>query len=101
MDKITTKHQQAEYLARRHKEIEPGILAVYELLAEGLEDNSEEPVKLLEVNTATIPVGIQPIYFTPDPFHGLPFPTIIVAVAPQETDGLELPHSWTKGKRLA
>lgn len=102
---IDSKEQQAKYLARTHKKIEPGTMAVFRLLAPGNdEDDADEPVKLLEVTKFTIPAGIRPLYF-PARAEAFPFPTVIVEITPKEFQELKrnklaLPHGWTVGSEI-
>jgi hypothetical protein len=64
-----------------------------------------EPIKLLEVNTNTVPSGVLPVQFGPAPASGIPYPTIIVEVAPEEfekiqTHELKLPKGWQVGEEM-
>ena len=59
-----------------------------------------EPIKLLEVNENTIPVGIMPLGFGPAPTYGIHYPSVIVEVTPDEYERIQskelaLPHGWT------
>lgn len=102
---ISSKDQQAKYLARTHKRIEQGTISVFRLLAPGaLEDEVNEPVKLLEVSKSTIPAGIRPIYFSAQA-EGFPFSTVIVEITPKEykalkSHQLDLPNGWQIGQEI-
>ncbi|HEY2410281.1 MAG TPA: hypothetical protein VGI10_29955, partial [Polyangiaceae bacterium] len=68
------------------------------------EHDSGEPIKLLEVNSATSASGIWPIAFTPDPPE-VPYGSVVVEVTPEEytaikEEALALPPGWTLGKEL-
>src|SRR5207249_4810735 len=68
----------ARNLASFHFEAEPGVSRIFRLLAgERSEETAEEPIKLLEVNENTIPVGIYPVWLPPDSGHGLHYPVIV------------------------
>ena len=60
------KNEIALRLAEAHRTMEPAINRIVRLVAAG-EDESREPVKLLEVNPGTSPSGILPIAFGADP----------------------------------
>ena len=58
------------------------------------------PIKLLEINIDTSPSGIMPLHFGPVPGSGIPYPSVIVEVTPDEFDRirlqeLKLPDGWT------
>ena len=61
---------------------------------------STAAVKLLEVNADTAPSGILPLYFGPVASSGIPYPSVIVEVTPDEFEKiglheLRLPDGWT------
>jgi hypothetical protein len=100
------KDEVAEKLAHAHYRIEPTIRLIRRLLGTPKEEaDPEEPVKLLEVNEATIAEGIIPIYFGPHPASGITYPTLIVEVTPEEYDNIiggksDLPHNWQLGESI-
>lgn len=103
---MKTKDEQARYLASEHEKIEPSMFAVYRIVAEGNEEDSQEPVKLLEVNDATVPVGIRPVYFGSDPQNEIFFPTVVVEITSDEFQALksgelQLPDGWRVDAPLA
>ena len=103
---LAQKKEVALALAQLHHEIDPGVRPVYRLLSPGkMENDPNEPLKLLEVNEATIPTGILPLSFPPQPEEGLPFPTIILEITPEEfakveTQEWKLPKGWKLGPWL-
>jgi hypothetical protein len=98
------KDLEAQRLADAHYQLEENITAIYRLngVAETLPN---EPIKLLEVNTNTVPSGIVPLRFDPAPSIGISFPSTIVEVTPGEFQQigrgeLKLPDGWTLGGLL-
>jgi hypothetical protein len=92
-----TKREAARVLADAHFLIEDGLERVF-IIRAGLDD-PREPIKLLEVNANTVPLGsIEAI-----PFAGskdIPFVTEIAEISPEEFSKLErgelsLPPGWT------
>lgn len=103
MDKDADSEQRMREAARRlaeaHYRIEPGISAIYPL-ASG--DAADRTIRLLEVNVDTFASGIMPVGFGPHPPSGIPFPSVIVEVTPQEFADVKagkrpLPDGWTLG----
>lgn len=97
-----SKDQVARELAEGHAEIEPSISKVIRICGDDEGDDSE-PIKLLQVNSETIPEGIIPIGFGPN--EEVPFPLDIVEVTPEEFERilskeLPLPKGWTLGQTL-
>lgn len=97
------KDRAARVLAAAHRETEPGIVRIVQLVSQN-EASPHEPVKLLEVNPATSPSGVMPIAFAPDP-PDVPFPSIIVEATPDEYERiangqLSLPEAWRLGLTL-
>ena len=94
-----TRDEAALILAASHKEIEPGIEAIYRVrTAHENDEDYREPVKLLEVTTYTFPAGIQPVIFRA--CGGIPYPSMVVEVTPDEYEQigrgeLPLPDEWT------
>lgn len=103
---MSDKDEEARHLAAAHYTVEPGITLIFRLLASATAERKPyEPIKLLEVNEYTIPVGIMPLGFGPAPAHGIHFPSVIVEVTPEEfakieADELSLPEGWTVGELL-
>jgi hypothetical protein len=86
----------AAQLIRWHFEVEPGLLAVYRVTNDN-EDDPAEPIKLIEVNTATVSTGsLEAFGFAPT--KNVPYPTLIAEVTQDELDELRrsrrLPAGW-------
>ena len=95
--RMTTKDQVAKELIEWHFQVEPGLSVVFRVLAENEEDPNE-PIKLIEVNTQTVATGsFEPFRFAPT--EDTPFPTVIAELTPEEfrqfrsTPGA-IPESW-------
>ena len=90
----------ARKLADAHFESEPAIQHIFRYRAAPAdEDRDNEPIKLLEVNDETIPVGIQPVYFGPHPGSKIFFPSAIIEITAEEykrllSGDLQLPEQW-------
>jgi hypothetical protein len=103
---MPTKEQVAIFLAQRHYEIESGVTQIYRLNDRvDVEGSPTEPIKLLEVNENTVPSGIVPIQFGPNPAIGIHYPSVIVEVTPEEfqriqTEDLPLPGGWRLGNPI-
>lgn len=70
------------------------VLAI--LYARSGGDRPEEPIKLLEVNRATVPAGVMPVYFGQTKEYP---PVVIIEVTEEEFRALEegsllLPDGW-------
>jgi hypothetical protein len=94
---MTDRIEVARRLARAHYTAEDGLVKVY-LLVSGSESEAD-PIKLLEVNRSTVATGIMPLRFDPVPARGIPYPSIIVEVTPEEfqqiqSSALRLPDDW-------
>jgi hypothetical protein len=94
---MTDKSKIARALAEAHRKVEPGIRRIIRVVADR-EDDSAEPVKLLEVNPETPQAGIVPIAFGADPPE-VPFPSVIIEVTESELEdirsgSLPLPNGW-------
>ena len=100
------KELEASKLAEAHYQIEDGITHIFRLFGAGnMEMRPNEPIKLLEVNRNTIPSGVMPLQFGPQPSSGFHFPSVIVEVTPEEFDliqtrQLPLPNGWIVGTEL-
>jgi hypothetical protein len=103
---VEEKSRVAKDLARKHYQIEGGLTRIIRLMAAPeAEVRPAEPIKLLEVNDSTFPSGIMPLQFGPVPSSGIPFPSIIVEVTPDEfariqSQELTLPRGWMLGEEL-
>lgn len=102
---MNTKEQTAAELARAHFSVEPGILAIYRVVAGSRERDEDEPIKLLEVNERTPPAGILPVHFGPDPQAGIHHAAVVIEVTPEEYDRLRkgelcLPNDWSLDEEL-
>ena len=99
---MLNKSEYAEQMARDHVRVEPTISKVVRVVSKD-EELTGEPIKLLEVNSATVPDGIVPIFFgATDDF---PFPLVIIEVTPDEFDmiksqKLPLRSGWSLDKTL-
>ena len=102
-----TKDEEAQKLATAHFEIEAGMTEIFRLQSSpDAELRPDEPIKLLEVNEFTVPLGIRPLQFGAAPDLGIHFPTVIVEVTPDEFQRIlskewKLPNGWTVGERFA
>jgi hypothetical protein len=94
----------ARSLARKHYEAEDGLQRIFRITGSAeLEMRPVEPIKLLEVNTNTVPSEILPVSFGPAPASGIPYASVIVEVSPEEfakiqTYELTLPKGWLLGE---
>jgi hypothetical protein len=97
--------ESASELARKHYEVEPGLTRVIHFSgAPTLELPTDGTIKLLEVNTNTVPSGVMPLGFGPAPEAGIRFPSIIIEVTPDEFDKIQanelpLPKGWEYKQR--
>ncbi|MFI5301731.1 MAG: hypothetical protein ACHREM_26885 [Polyangiales bacterium] len=96
-----TKDEAARELANWHFGVEPDLQRVIRIVAEN-EDEPNEPIKLLEVNAATVASGsVEPFAFAPS--ESVPFPTVIAEITPEEyerikSDQMTLPAGWSLAK---
>jgi len=96
-----TKDETAQELAAWHFGIEPELARVVRILADN-EDEPGEPIKLLEVNVATVATGsVEPFAFAPS--SSVPFATAIAEVTPEEFEliqrnEIQLPRGWSLTK---
>ena len=102
---MPTKDDIANQLARSHFDIEPGISRIFRLRDANREESPGIPIKLLEINSGTAPVGVMPLQFGPSPAYGVPFSSVIVEVTPREfeqihTAELSLPEGWSIAEEL-
>ena len=57
------------------------------------------------MNANTVPSGVLPVSFGPAPASGIPYPSVIVEVSPEEfakiqTHELTLPKGWLLGEEM-
>ncbi len=86
--------QQALLLARDNKKVEPEIQAIYWMPC-------ETEVRLIEVQSNTVKClsgVVEPFYFDPSPVDGLPAPSGIALIRPDEFGNLDLPSNWGSWK---
>ena len=106
---VTVKNDQyADELARDQFDLEPGITTIIRLMPpdEQEEEATNEPLKLLVVNSNTVPVGLHPIGFPAyiDKESGAWYPkVIIIEVTPDEFEKIRadpsmIPRGWKMGK---
>jgi hypothetical protein len=104
---MPSKDEVAKMLAAKHYSFEAGISRIFRITrSRDAEAKPVEPSKLLEVNAHTIPAGVMPLHFGPVPASGIPYPTVIIEVTPEEFDRiqaqeLKLPDGWVIGEELA
>ncbi len=95
---MPNKEQVATDLIRAHFHVEPHLTEIWRILGDN-EASPTEPIKLLEVNLATVATGIvTPFSFTAT--QDVPFPTVILEVTPDEfevvkKDPSKLPRGWS------
>ena len=100
------KTEVAKVLAKKHYEAEAGLQRIFRLTGSAeVEVSFVEPIKLLEVNANTVPSGVLPVQFGPAPASGIPYPSVIVEVSPEEfhkiqTQELKLPKGWRLGEEM-
>ena len=95
---MPTKDEAVRELAEWHFGVEPDLERVIRIVFDN-EDEPNEPIKLLEVNGATVATGsIEPYAFSPT--ASVPFPTVIAEITPEEFARVErneitLPKGWS------
>ncbi|HMA94269.1 MAG TPA: hypothetical protein VKP30_16370 [Polyangiaceae bacterium] len=96
-----TKDEAARELAEWHFSVEPDLTQVIRIVADN-EDAADEPIKLLEVNAATVATGsVETFAFSPS--ESVPYSTVIAEVTPEEFERiqraeLKLPSGWSLSK---
>jgi hypothetical protein len=91
------KDEATSWLIERHFAVEPDLSAVYRIVGPN-EDSPDEPIKLLEVNAATVATGsVEPFGFAPT--REVPFPVVIAEITPAELESFRahpeaLPRGW-------
>jgi hypothetical protein len=96
----------ARILAERHYELEDGLTQIFRITDKAeVEAGRDEPIKLLMVNENTVESGVMPLHFGPVPAIGIPYPSILIEVTPNEVQKiqsheLKLPEGWEIGEEL-
>jgi hypothetical protein len=101
---MTEKKRAAELLAHEHFRMEPAITQIFTYWGKPGSEASG-PIRLLEVDEDTVPTGVMPLHFGPAPEIGVPFPSVIIAVTPDEFRRIEarelpLPDGWEGREEL-
>lgn len=100
---MSSKDDEARQLAQKHYQLEDGITQIFRVVQSGdVEVKPSTPIILLEGNSNTVPSGVTPIQFGPDPAFGIHYPTVIVEVTPEELQKIQsrelpLPSGWNLG----
>ena len=100
------KAEVARALATKHYQADGGLQRIFRLTGSAeVEVRPVEPIKLLEVNANTVPSGVLPVNFGPAPASGIPYPSVIVEISPDEfakiqSHELALPKGWLLGEEL-
>jgi hypothetical protein len=82
-----SKDEVAQELADAHFRVEPDLKTLYWIVPENENENENEPIKLLEVNAATVASGSGEVYaFAPT--REFPYRTAIAEVTPEEFEHL-------------
>lgn len=93
-----TKDEAVRELADWHFRVEPDLTRIIRIVADD-EDAPGEPIKLLEVNAATVATGsVEAFAFGAS--KSTPYPTVIAEVTPEEYARIErneiaLPKGWS------
>jgi hypothetical protein len=97
MSAMHVKDAAARRLIEWHFTVEPELREVYRIVVDN-EESQEEPIRLLEVNAATVSTGsVEPFTFSPT--QEIPFRTVIAEITPEELESLQmnpeaLPEGW-------
>jgi hypothetical protein len=97
MSAMHAKDAAARRLIEWHFTVEPELREVYRIVVDN-EESLEEPIRLLEINAATVATGnIEPFTFSPT--REIPFRTVIAEITPEELESLQshpetLPDGW-------
>jgi hypothetical protein len=95
-----------ETLAGKHYEMDSGLTRIFRITVGAGDEGAEAvPIRLLEVNENTPESGIMPLHFGAAPASGIPFPSVIIEVSPDEfrriqSSELMLPEGWSIGDEL-
>ena len=98
-----TIDQVANDLAQAHRAADPKTTII-----KHFEMNRQDEIYLLEVSASAPTSGeVLPFRFAPDPANGVPYPSVVILLSPDEWQMVEkgqlsLPHDWdlTKGKDI-
>lgn len=91
---MTEIESQALLLARENKKAEPNIESIYWI------PNGKE-VHLIEVEpdiVKSLSGMVEPFYFDPSPTDGMPAPSGVALIRPEEFGNLTLPENWGSWK---
>jgi hypothetical protein len=105
-DVIAEKAAATRILAERHYQAEPRLTRIIHYSgSQSTEARAPEPIKLLEVNPATVSSRLAPVRFGPSPSTGIPFSVAIIEVTPGDYDRIEagelkLPKHWQTGVEI-
>jgi hypothetical protein len=97
MSALHVKDAVARRLIQLHFNVEPELREVYRIVMAD-EGSFKEPIRLLEVNAATVATGsVEPFTFSPT--AEVPFPTVIAEITPEELQNIRshpetLPQGW-------
>lgn len=97
MSALRSKDAAARRLIDWHFSVEPELREVYRIVMDD-EGSQEEPIRLLEVNAATVATGsVEPFAFSPT--VEIPFRTVIAEITPEELESIRskpeaLPRGW-------
>lgn len=97
MSALRSKDAAARRLIDWHFSVEPELREVYRIVMDD-EGSQEEPIRLLEVNAATVATGsVEPFAFSPT--VEIPFSTVIAEITPEELEWIRskpeaLPRGW-------
>jgi len=101
-----SKEESARRLAQKHFESDDGLKTILWIMGSSeSEDNAREPIKLLQVNATTVSSGVMPMHFAAVPSMGIPYPSVIVEVTPDEyrrigIKKLSFPKNWLTHQEL-
>jgi len=100
MSALLAKDAAARRLIQWHFAVEPELREVYRIVLDD-EGSQEEPIRLLEVNAATVPTGsVEPFTFSPT--KEIPFRTVIAEITPEELASFRSnPKAFPKGWSLS
>jgi hypothetical protein len=97
------KMEYAKRLAKSHVEIE-GTISGVAYITGSADKNADEPIKMLEINSATSASGFFPVTFGSS--GEIPYPSTVVEITPEEAKKLEKnqldgwPKDWKVGEWL-
>ncbi len=97
---MPNKDSVAKALVEAHFAVEPHLTEVWRVIGDN-ESSATEPIKLLEVNVATVATGsVTPFAFSPT--QDVPYPTVVAEVTPEEFEAAKhdpsrLPKGWRWG----